>query len=133
VLFAVATALYHIPLLQNFAPWLVTAVCAAVAAAGVALLLAAACQTREQAQTISTFVILILAALGGSMAPRFLMPAALQTLGLLTPHAWVIEAYQIVLWRRIIDLQLLKAWFVLSGFGIVGFFAALAIESRRKL
>jgi ABC-2 type transport system permease protein len=133
VLFGVAAAVYRIPLLQSFAPWLMTAICAAAAAAGIALLLAAACQTREQAQTISTFVILILAAVGGSMAPRFLMPAALQTLGLLTPHAWVIQAYQTVLWRRIIDIQVFHAWLILAGFGGFGFFAALAIESRRKL
>jgi ABC-2 type transport system permease protein len=78
-------------------------------------------------------VILILAAVGGSMAPRFLMPAALQTLGLLTPHAWVIQAYQIVLWRRIINIQVFQAWLILAGFGGFGFFTALAIESRRKL
>jgi ABC-2 type transport system permease protein len=133
VLFGVAAAVYRIPLLQSFAPWLMTAICAAAAAAGIALLLAAACQTREQGQTISTFVILILAAVGGSMAPRFLMPAALQTLGLLTPHAWVIQAYQIVLWRRIINIQVFQAWLILAGFGGFGFFTALAIESRRKL
>jgi len=133
VLFGVAAAIYHIPLAQNFMPWLATALCAAAAAAGIALLLAAACQTREQAQTVSNFVILILAAVGGSMAPRFLMPAALQTLGLATPHAWVIEAYQAVLWRQVVDLKVLEAWSVLAGFAIVGFLAALAIEGRRKL
>jgi ABC-2 type transport system permease protein len=133
VLFGVATAVYRIPLLASLGPWLVTAISAAAAAAGVALFLAAACQTREQAQTVSNFVILILAAVGGSMAPRFLMPAALQTLGWLTPHAWVIDAYQTVLWRRIVDQQVLEAWLVLTAFGAVGFAAALAIESRRKL
>jgi len=133
VLFAVAAVVYRVPLLQSLLPWLVTAICAAAASGGIALLLAAACQTREQAQTISTFVILILAAVGGSMAPRFLMPAALQAIGWLTPHAWVIEAYQAVLWRRVVDLRVLEAWLVLAGFGVVGFIGALMIESRRKL
>jgi ABC-2 type transport system permease protein len=133
VLFSVAAVVYKVPLVQNIAPWLVTAICAAAASGGVALALATACETREQAQTVSTFVILILAAVGGSMAPRFLMPAALQTVGWLTPHAWVIEAYQSVLWRQSFDKHLVEAWVVLSLFSVIGFAIAFAIESRRKL
>jgi len=133
VLFAVAMIVYRIHLLESLGPWLITAVCAAAAAAGVSLFIATASRTQEQAQAVGTFVILILAAVGGSMAPRFLMPAALQTLGWLTPHAWVIEAYQTILWRRIVNLQVFEAWLVLAGFGAAGFGLALAIESRRKL
>jgi ABC-2 type transport system permease protein len=133
VLFGVAMGVYRIGLLESLAAWLMTAICAAAAAAGISLFVAAACRTREQAQTVSSFVVLILAAVGGSMAPRFLMPAALQTLGWLTPHAWVIEAYQTVLWRRLIDVRVVEAWLVLAGFGVIGFAAALTIESRRRL
>jgi ABC-2 type transport system permease protein len=133
VLFIVAAILYRIPLIESLAPWTLTAVAAAAASGGIALALAAACPTREQAQTLSTFVVLILAAVGGSMAPRFLMPAPLQTLGWLTPHAWVIEAYQTLLWRRVVDAQVLAAWAVLAVFAGVGFAIAWALESRRRL
>ena len=133
VLFVVGTILYRFPLVQSCGPWLATAVAAAAASSGIALALAAACPTREQAQTLSTFVVLILAAVGGSMAPRFLMPAPLQALGWLTPHAWVIEAYQTILWRRIVDGQVLGAWAALAGFAGAGFLVAWAVESRRRL
>jgi ABC-2 type transport system permease protein len=133
VLFVVAMVVYRIRLWESLGPWLITAVCAAAAAAGIALLVAAACRTREQANAVGTFVVLILAAVGGSMAPRFLMPAPLQALGWLTPHAWVIQAYQTVLWRRVVNLQVLEAWLVLAAFGAVGFTLAVALESRRKL
>jgi len=133
VLFLVAAAIYDVPLLVNLAAWLATAVCAAAASAGIALALAAACRTREQAQPVSTFAFLILAAVGGSMAPRFLMPASLQSLGWLTPHAWVIEAYQAVLWRGLVSATVLQAWAVLSSFAAVGFLAAVWIEGRRRL
>jgi ABC-2 type transport system permease protein len=133
VLFLVAAVIYDIPLLVDFAAWLATALCAASASAGIALALAAACRTREQAQPISTFAFLILAAIGGSMAPRFLMPASLQSLSWLTPHAWVIEAYQAVLWRGFVSAIVLQAWAVLAGFAAAGFLAALWIEGRRRL
>jgi len=132
-LFLVAAAIYGVPLLANFAAWLATAVCAAAASAGIALALAAACRTREQAQPISTFTFLILAAIGGSMAPRFLMPAALQALGWLTPHAWVIEAYQTVLWRGFVNTTVLQAWTVLTSFAAAGFLAAVWLEGGRRL
>jgi ABC-2 type transport system permease protein len=133
VLFLVAAAAYGVPLLANLAAWLATAVCAAAAAAGIALALAGSCNTREQAQPVSTFIFLILAAVGGSMAPRFLMPAALQSLSWLTPHAWVIEAYQTVLWRGLVNTTVVQAWSVLAGFAAAGFLAALWIEGRRRL
>jgi ABC-2 type transport system permease protein len=132
-IFLVAWAVYRIGLWPNLAPWLVTASCAAWAAAGLGLCLSAASRTREQAQTISTFVILILAAIGGSMAPRFLMPAAFQALGWLTPHAWAIEAYQTVIWRGLVDARVLVAWAVLVAFGAAGLVMALVVEQRRKL
>ena len=133
VLFLVAAVAYSVPLLTNFGAWSVTAVSAAAASAGIALALAAACRTREQAQPVSTFIFLMLAAIGGSMAPRFLMPEALQTLGWLTPHAWVIEAYQAVLWRGLVNETVAQAWIVLAGFAAVGFGAALWIEGQRRL
>jgi ABC-2 type transport system permease protein len=132
-IFLVAWAVYGVRLWVNIAPWLATAVCAAWAAAGVGLCLSAASRTREQAQAITTFVILVLAAIGGSMAPRFLMPAAFQALGWLTPHAWAIEAYQTVVWRGLVDGRVLVAWAVLIAFGAAGLIAALLVEQRRKL
>jgi ABC-2 type transport system permease protein len=133
VLFLVAALVYRVPLLANLAAWSATAICAAAASAGIALALAAACNTREQAQPVSTFAFLILAAIGGSMAPRFLMPETLQTLGWLTPHTWVIEAYQTVLWRGLVNTAVVQAWTVLSSFAVAGFLAALWIEGRRRL
>jgi ABC-2 type transport system permease protein len=133
VLFQVAAVVYGVPVLTNLPAWWATAVCAAAASAGIALALAAACNTREQAQPVSTFAFLILAAIGGSMAPRFLMPEALQTLGWLTPHTWVIEAYQTVLWRGLVNTTVLEAWTVLASFAGAGFLAALWLEARRRL
>ena len=133
MLFLVAAVIYGVPLLAHLAAWSAIAICTAAASAGIALAIAAACPTREQAQPISTFAFLIMAAIGGSMAPRFLMPEALQTLGWFTPHTWVIEAYQTVLWRGVVNRTVVEAWAVLTGVAAVGFAAALWIEGRRRL
>lgn len=124
--------------LPPIVPWqaaaaLATAVCVGVAAAGLALALVAASRSREQAQPLTTFVALLLAALGGSMAPRFLMPEAFRALGWATPHAWAIEAYQSVVWRGELGEAALAAWGVLLSVGLGGFVLAWALERRRAM
>ena len=99
-IFATAQIVYGVQVTEHLGLWLVTTAAASVCSGGLALGLVAVCRTREQAQMLSTFVILILAAVGGSMVPRFLMPPWLQALGWFTPHAWVIDAYQGLLLAR---------------------------------
>jgi ABC-2 type transport system permease protein len=119
-IFLTADLVYGTPVFAHFAPWLVTTALASTCAAGLSLGIVSLCKTREQAQMLSTFVILILAAVGGSMVPRFLMPPWLQKVGLFTPHAWVIEAYQSVLWRDAGIGSVYQAWSVLAAAGLAG-------------
>lgn len=130
VIFTTAQLVFGVPVASHLGLWLVTTLCASISAGGLALALVSVCQSREQAQMLSTFVILILAAIGGSMVPRFLMPPWLQDLGWWTPHAWVIDAYQGLLWRDTGAEGLYKAWIVLALSGVLGF-AIAQIAVRR--
>lgn len=128
-----AVALPRLPPLEPWqgVAWLATASLAALAASGLAMALVAWCRTREQAQPLSTFLVLLLAALGGSMAPRFLMPDLFRTLGWATPHAWVVEAYQSILWHGQLGPVVWGGWLVLGACGVFGFGIALKGERRR--
>ena len=53
VIFTVAWLVYEVDLPGHFGPWLVVSMAASVASAGLAMLLATACQTRRQAQTVA--------------------------------------------------------------------------------
>jgi ABC-2 type transport system permease protein len=129
-IFATAQLVYGVAVVQHAALWLPTTLAASACAAGLALGLVSVCRTREQAQMLSTFVILMLAAIGGSMVPRFLMPAWLQSVGWFTPHAWTIEAYQAILWRDAGIGAVYKAWCVLTAVGLLGLALAHVLARR---
>ncbi|MFS8038695.1 ABC transporter permease [Xanthobacter sp. AM11] len=120
VLFAVAQVVYGVHVVQHLGPFLAVAAAASAAAAGIALPLAAAARTRQQAQTLSTFAVLLLSAVGGSMVPRFLMPDWLQQAGNLTPTAWGIEAFQGALWRGDSLAALLPSLAILLAYAAAG-------------
>ncbi|MGE0621438.1 MAG: ABC transporter permease [Pseudomonadales bacterium] len=131
VIFAVAWLVYGVDLPGHLGAWLVISVAASLACAGLAMLLATACTTRRQAQTVANTVILVLSALGGSMVPRFLMPDVLKDVGWLTPNTWALEAYSGVFWRGEDLIAVALPVALLAGTGIAGWLAARALAHRR--
>jgi len=131
VIFLVAWLAYGVDLPGHFGAWLCVSIAASISAAGLAMLLATACQTRRQAQTVANTVILVLSALGGSMVPRFLMPETLKNLGWLTPNTWALEAYSGVFWRSESLLDLLTPIVLLLATGLGGWLLARSLANRR--
>ena len=71
----------------------------AAAASALGLLLATACRTRGQLSGMSTVIILVMSALGGSMMPRFVMPEIIREISwYVTFNAWSVEGYLEVFW-----------------------------------
>jgi ABC-2 type transport system permease protein len=108
VLFVFATLVF------GLGPWTLARVIAtaimtvftAGAASALGMLLASLCRSRGQLAGISTVVILVMSALGGSMMPRFLMPDVIKTVGLGTFNAWAVEGYLEVFWYSPTDISL---------------------------
>ncbi|HVP13270.1 MAG TPA: ABC transporter permease [Phycisphaerae bacterium] len=64
-----------------------------LASTGFGMLLASFCRTGEQLDAIGTTVILAMSAVGGSMVPRFIMPAFMVKLGLFTINGWSYDGF----------------------------------------
>jgi ABC-2 type transport system permease protein len=64
-----------------------------LATTGFGMLLASLCRTGEQLDAIGTTVILAMSAIGGSMVPRFIMPAFMVKLGLFTINGWSYDGF----------------------------------------
>ncbi|MBS3743920.1 MAG: ABC transporter permease [Wenzhouxiangellaceae bacterium] len=130
LIFAVAWWMYGIDWPGRFGLWLVTACLAAAVSAWLGLLLASLCRTRQQAQTASAFVVLILSAIGGSMMPRFLMPGWLRELGWFTPNAWVIESWHGIFWRGNGPAELVQGWAVLLATALAAMLLSIWLAHR---
>ena len=115
----VAAIFFDVPILSHLGPVALACLGASVLASGLSLLVAAFCDTQAQMNTVSTFAVLLLSAIGGSMVPRFMMPSWLQQIGVATPNYWSIEAFYGILARGQSVIDLLPVWGVLFGGGFV--------------
>jgi ABC-2 type transport system permease protein len=83
---------------KHFAGFMTMTIVTAAAAAGFGMMLATACRSRGQLSGISTIVILIMSAVGGSMVPRWAMSETIRQVGLATFNGWALDGYYKVFW-----------------------------------
>ena len=103
---------------------------AAAAAAAFGMMLGTVCRSEGQLRGISTIVILVMSAVGGSMVPRFIMPEAMQKAGLATFNGWALDGYRKVFH---IDAPVYELWpqvLVLAGMATV-FLIVARLSARR--
>jgi len=93
-----------------------------VAAVSLGLLVATTVRTDSQVSAYGNFLVLILAGISGCLMPRSWQPHLMQRVGLVTPHAWALIAYDQLLNQDQPDLRLVaRCVIVLLGFA-AGFF-----------
>jgi ABC-2 type transport system permease protein len=130
LMFLWAWAVFKIDFFSHIPGFVAMGLSTAFAVASFGMLLASLCHTRGQLGALSTLLILVMSAIGGSMFPRYLMPEAMQKAGLWTINAWAIDGFTKVFWR---DLPVTALWqqvSVLLAIGIVFFALARRIARR---
>ncbi len=119
LMFSVGVLVFHIGLGHApFALALLSLACAA-AATGLGLLITTLGKTIEQVSSLSTLLAVLLSVAGGMMVPVYVMPRFMQTVALITPHAWALTGFQDVIVRGLGISAVLPSVGVLLGFAVV--------------
>jgi len=124
-IFLWAALVFHLELLPHFSGWFLVSLLTSFAAAAFSLAVAAFCRTRARIFALSGLIVLAMGALGGSMFPRFLMPAFVQDLGLITFNAWALDGFTKVFWQQTPVAMLWPEVTALLAFTVFFFSSAL--------
>lgn len=120
--------------LGNSLPGLaVVAVSASLAAVSYSIFVAQIAKTTEQATILAGVCNIIMAAVGGIMVPRFIMPPAMQTLSELSPMAWGLDGFLDIFLRNARLTNVLAECGALLTFSFVLLFLSITLFSRRGL
>ena len=115
IIVAVGYFAFGVPVTEHLPALTLACIGSAALASSIALLVASLSGSSAQMNTVSTFIVLLFSAIGGSMVPRFMMPDWLQSLGRFTPNHWSIEAFYGILARGQSAFDLLHVWGILFG------------------
>ena len=119
VLFIISWMLFDVDIFSNVGNLFIVMVVSASAAVAFGMLITVLSETLSQASGYSTFLILVMSAVGGAWFPTFLFPDWLQVVSKFTLVYWSVEAFQNVLWRQSSLVEILPHLLVLGIIAIV--------------
>ena len=90
---------------------------AAIACSSFGIFMASVCKSRKQVESLSTLVILVISALGGSMMPLIFMPEIMKSLAVISVNYWAMEGFFDIFWRQLPISEIYPKMLVLLGIG----------------
>jgi len=119
VMFIFSWLAFGLPLFKNITALILMILTTAFAVSSFGMFLVAVAKTRQQLQGLSTIIILVMSAIGGSMVPLFVMPAIMQKIAVVSINYWGIQGFYDIFWRNLPLTDILLKMGVLVGIGLV--------------
>ncbi|MFW8600686.1 ABC transporter permease [Desulfobacterota bacterium M19] len=105
-----------------------------IAAIGTAVLIAVIAGTVEQATTIGGIINILMAAMGGVMVPRFIMPPVMREIAAFSPMSWGLDGFLDIFLRGLGAKAVLPDSLALAGFGLcLLIIAGMIFKAERKI
>ena len=130
-MFLFAWLIFNMDLSVNIPGLILMIIATSFAVSSIGIFLAAIAKTSQQAQNMSTIIILVMSAIGGSMIPLFIMPSILQKIALLSVNYWGIQGFYDLFWRVLPLQDILPKILILISIGIVLTLASTQLFKKR--
>lgn len=119
VMFLFSWLFLHLDITVNPEALILMIVSSAFAVSSIGIFLAAIAKSRQQAQNLSTLIILVMSAIGGSMIPLFIMPEIMSRLAIFSVNYWAIQGFYDIFWRSLPLSDILPKILTLAATGVV--------------
>lgn len=133
---ALLTAIAHFILgmrIESLGLYALGVVCTSLCFVGVMMAMSVIGKTEEAVAGAGWGVLLIMAMLGGGMIPLMIMPKWMANLSTISPVHWGIWSLEGAVWRGLSFTEMLPAYAILLGVGVVAFAIGAVVLRRREL
>jgi len=119
VMFVFSWMAFGLPIFKDLFSLVILTFSVAFSVSSFGIFLVSIAKTRQQLQNLSTIIILLMSALGGSMIPLFIMPVIMRKIAVISLNYWGIQGYYDIFWRALPFADILPRIGVLVLIGIV--------------
>lgn len=110
---------------------IVASICVSAAFTGIMMIVSVLGKTEQSVSGAGMAIIMVMAMLGGCMIPAMFLPGFLQTVSVISPVKWAIQAIEGAIWREFTWAEMLLPLSILAVIGAICFVVGNAILKRQ--
>lgn len=116
-MFMFAWLAFGLPIFMDMLSLVLLIICISFAVSSFGVFLVSTVKTRQQLQGMSTIIIILMSAIGGSMIPINMMPGFMQDIAGISVNYWGIEGFFDIFWRQLPLIEILPKMGILLAIG----------------
>ncbi len=118
-MFVFAWLAFGLPIFMDTLTLALLILCISFAVSSFGIFLVSVVKTRQQLQGMSSIIIILMSAIGGSMIPIYMMPDFIKKVAVFSVNYWGIEGFFDIFWRQLTVVDILPKMGILIGMGLL--------------
>ncbi|WBX71210.1 ABC transporter permease [Tenacibaculum retecalamus] len=119
IMFLFSWVVFSLPIFKDITSLILMIISTAFAVSSFGIFLVSIAKSRQQLQGLSTLIIIIFSAIGGSMIPLFIMPEIMRKIAVISVNYWGIQGFYDIFWRNLPLIDILPKIGILVTIGFI--------------